>query len=124
MNATIKEAYSDTVAAGTVISQSVSSGSKVEIGSSVEIVVSLGKEQVTVPNVVSYDEDRAKQELEAIGLTVSFREINDDQAVGKVIDQSVIGGTRVDKGTTIELTVSLGPAGSSEGSGGSGATTP
>lgn len=124
LNATIKEAYSDTVAAGTVISQSVSSGSKVEIGSSVEIVVSLGKEQVTVPNVVSYDKDRAKQELEAIGLTVSFREINDDQAVGKVIDQSVIGGTRVDKGTTIELTVSLGPAGSSEGSGGSGATTP
>ena len=124
LNATIKEAYSDTVAAGTVISQSVASGSKVEIGSSVEIVVSLGKEQVTVPNVVSYDKDRAKQELEAIGLTVSFREINDDQAVGKVIDQSVIGGTRVDKGTTIELTVSLGPAGSSEGSGGSGATTP
>ena len=124
LNATIKEAYSDTVAAGTVISQSVSSGSKVEIGSSVEIVVSLGKEQVTVPNVVSYDKDRAKQELEAIGLTVNFREINDDQAVGKVIDQSVIGGTRVDKGTTIELTVSLGPAGSSEGSGGSGATTP
>lgn len=44
---TITEEYSDTVAEGSVISQSVASGSYVDMGTSVALVVSLGKETVS-----------------------------------------------------------------------------
>ena len=119
LNVTVKEAYSTTVTAGMVISQSVQSGSQIESGSTVEIVVSLGKEQVEVPNVVSYTEERATQELSAKGLTVSVKKKNSNDPIGTVIAQNPVGGTKVDAGTTVEITISIGPA-SSETSGGSG----
>ncbi len=44
---TVTEAYSDTVAAGCVISQSISSGTYVDMGTSVNFVVSLGEEETS-----------------------------------------------------------------------------
>ncbi|MCC8081374.1 MAG: PASTA domain-containing protein, partial [Lachnospiraceae bacterium] len=44
---TVTEEYSDTVSEGLVISQSVSSGSYVDMGTSVDLVISLGAEEVT-----------------------------------------------------------------------------
>ncbi|MCC8028387.1 MAG: Stk1 family PASTA domain-containing Ser/Thr kinase [Lachnospiraceae bacterium] len=43
----VTEEYSDTVSEGLVISQSVSSGSYVEMGTSVDLVISMGAEEVT-----------------------------------------------------------------------------
>ncbi len=44
---TVTEDYSDTVSEGLVISQSVTSGSYVDMGTSVDLVISLGAEEVT-----------------------------------------------------------------------------
>lgn len=44
---TITEEYSDTYSEGTVISQSISSGSYVDMGTSVDLVISLGEEEVS-----------------------------------------------------------------------------
>lgn len=118
LNVTVKEVYDSGVTAGNVISQSTAGGTKVDAGATVEIVVSLGREQIEVPNVISYTRDRAAQDLSAKGLNVTVKETHSSEAAGTVIGQNPVGGTKVDAGATVEITVSLGPAPSSEPTGG------
>ncbi|MDD6667948.1 MAG: Stk1 family PASTA domain-containing Ser/Thr kinase [Lachnospiraceae bacterium] len=109
----ISQAYSDTVAAGMVISQSVS-GTQVK-GTKVNLVVSLGKkpeeqpETVSVPNVVGLSQSDAASKLQSSGLTVGniTQDYSDSVAAGQVISQSV-SGSQV-KGTKVNLVISLGP---------------
>jgi serine/threonine protein kinase len=114
----ISQAYSDTVAAGMVISQSVS-GTQVK-GTKVDLVVSLGKkpeeqtqtqtnETVSVPNVVGLSQSDAASKLQSSGLTVGniTQDYSDSVAAGQVISQSV-SGSQV-KGTKVNLVISLGP---------------
>ena len=58
LNTEIQQDYSDTVAIGKVISVNPSEGTKVDAGSTITLVVSLGEEnkQVEVPNVIGQDE--------------------------------------------------------------------
>lgn len=67
--------YSDTVDEGYVISQSPSSGSSVDKGSTVTIVVSKGSDpnsKVDVPNLTGDTLSEAKSELSSIGLSITF----------------------------------------------------
>lgn len=101
--------YSDTVEAGKVISQNPSGGSA-KTGSTVTIVVSQGQKSVTVPKVTGDSEADATKALEAEGLKVSVdKAYSDTVAEGKVISQSVASGKIVPAGTTVTITVSLGP---------------
>ncbi|NEG70135.1 Stk1 family PASTA domain-containing Ser/Thr kinase [Bifidobacterium choloepi] len=70
LNVTYTEEYSDTVAAGTIISTSVAAGTTLHWGDSVSAVVSLGPQMVTLPNVVGMSTDEATSTLEALGLQV------------------------------------------------------
>ena len=65
LNTEIQQDYSDTVAIGKVISVNPSEGTKVDAGSTITLVVSLGEEnkQVEVPNVIGQDEATAKKSL-------------------------------------------------------------
>ena len=65
----VSEAYSETVAAGDVISQTPAADAEVAIGSAVDYVVSLGVEQVAVPDVRERSEADATAAIEAVGLT-------------------------------------------------------
>ncbi len=107
LKAEIVEETSRTVEKGYVISQEVEADSEAYAGDTIKIHVSTGTgiKQVTVQNVVGQTEENAKSTLEGQGLkvTISYVEATTDN--GKVSKQSVTGGTTVDEGTTITLTV-------------------
>ncbi len=83
-------------------------------GSTVNLIVSGGPSQVAVPSVKGQSESAATQAIQAKGLDVNVTPktlSSGDPNVGRVIEQDPAGGTTVDPGTTVTLTV--GVAGSS-----------
>ncbi|MHC4687787.1 MAG: PASTA domain-containing protein, partial [Planctomycetota bacterium] len=101
--------YNDTVAYGLVISQNPTADTQVPIGSSVDLVVSLG--QPTVPDVVGMTEPNATTEITSVdNLTVGnvTYEYNDVIAADIVLSQNPSAGTAVPIGSTVDLVVSLG----------------
>jgi beta-lactam-binding protein with PASTA domain len=107
----IDGAYSDTVPLGTVQGQLPDPGTRLAEGSPVVINVSLGIEQVAVPDLEERSADEAAQLLAEAGLEGEFiEEFSDDHPEpGQVLSQSVAPGTQVDKGSTVEVVVSAGP---------------
>lgn len=114
LKVSIKEAYSDDVAKGEVISQTPSHGSKVSKNTTVVITVSKGKKEdqtVSVPNLRYYTESEASQELQRFGLSLGsvLTEYSDSVEKGLVIRQRISSGSKVKKGTAVGIYVSLGP---------------
>ncbi|HEX2259516.1 MAG TPA: Stk1 family PASTA domain-containing Ser/Thr kinase [Actinomycetota bacterium] len=101
---------SDTVAAGFVISQDPEDGRKVTEGASVQLVISEGKEQVTVPNLINRTQAEASQLLEEAGLDLGqvSREPSDSTEEGRVISQSPRPNSQLDSGDPVDLVVSSG----------------
>ncbi len=100
---------SDTVEAGKVCSQSAAPGTKAQVLSVITYSVSLGKEQVTVPDVAGKSVNEARDILAKAGLgsdtTNSYSDIVKKDVV---ISQSVAKDTKVNKGTVVTVEVSLG----------------
>ena len=106
----ITEGSSDEVTEGRVISQSVVSGTKMDQGKTIDLVISTGSDAPTVPNVTGADFDDAQETLEALGYVVKEEtQYHATVAEGNVVSQSVAANTKAAKGTTITLYVSLGP---------------
>jgi beta-lactam-binding protein with PASTA domain len=106
---TVTYEYSDTVANGNVISQNPTGGTAVPIGSSVDLVVSLG--QPEVPNVVGMTEPNAIAAVTAVdNLTVGTvtYEYSDTVTAGLVISQNPVAYTVVPIGSTVDLVISSG----------------
>lgn len=100
---------SDTVAEGYIISQSVTPGTKCEPGTFISFVVSEGKEMVLIPSCLYRDLVELKAELAELGLAVSVtEEYSDNVQQGKIVRQNPKELTEVEKGTMVELVVSLG----------------
>ncbi|MHC4062621.1 MAG: PASTA domain-containing protein, partial [Planctomycetota bacterium] len=101
--------YNDTIAATVVISQNPAAGTTVSVGSSVDLVVSLGQPQV--PNVVGETEPNAAAAITAVDNlavgTVTY-DYNDTVAQGLIISQTPVAGARVPIGSSVDLVVSLG----------------
>jgi beta-lactam-binding protein with PASTA domain len=108
----VSEEYSE-MPIGVIIKQSPKGGEKVEAGTSISMVVSLGEEiyTTTVPNMIGLDVDQAKTALEREGLALGNIDYapNNDFPMNLVIGQSVSPGESVDSGTPIDLTISAGP---------------
>ena len=109
-----KEAYSDDVTKGEVISQTPSHGSRVSKNTTVVITISKGKKEdttVSVPNLRYYTESEARQELQRVGLSLGsvLTEYSDSVEKGLVIRQRISSGSKVKKGTAVGIYVSLGP---------------
>ena len=109
------ESYDSTVQSGYVISQSPDGETTAPEGSTITIRVSQGEEntKVRVPNVIGETEENAIVILTENGLTVgTVSQTNNEDAslVDKVCYQSYSVGSYVDKGTVIDLRVSIGPA--------------
>ena len=101
---------SDEVPAGDVISCDPAPGTEVEEGTEVTIVVSLGVEQVSVPDLRNRTASDAQSVLSSAGLSGSAsEEYSDSVEAGKVISQSIDPGKKVDKGTSVDYVVSKGP---------------
>jgi len=94
---------------GTVIDQNPDGGTRVEEGSTVRILVSLGPEQVEVPRVVGEPLDEATQILSNAGFRWTTRQVFSPGAPeGQVIKQNPKPGEQAEKGASVVLTVSRG----------------
>jgi len=105
---------------GRVLSQSPSAGTSLPEGSTVSIVVSSGVERVAMPGVVGLERPDAVAELRAAGLVVNVVEEETDvpAQAGRVLSQEPSGGTRVERGSEVAITVGRpAPASDTDGSG-------
>jgi len=101
----------DVTAQGKVFDQDPKPGTKVDKGALVTIKVSSGSAPAPVPNQVGQNVDDATAALEAAGFNVTTEQRADDRRPeGTVLAQDPKGGTTANRGTTVKLTVSTGPA--------------
>lgn len=108
------EQYSDSVPKGKVCGTDPVVGSSVKKGTSVTLIISKGpqNQMVRVPNLINKKLEVAKEALADAGLEAPAEPTyvySETVAEGRVVSQSVKTGTRVEIGTTIDFTVSLGP---------------
>jgi beta-lactam-binding protein with PASTA domain len=99
------------VPSGSVISQSPVSGTQVNTGSAVSLVVSSGPPQVAVPNVVGLAQAAATSAITGATLMVGTVTTASSTTVpsGSVISQSPVSGTQVNIRSAVSLVVSSGP---------------
>ncbi len=135
LNYKVVEEYSNNVARGTVIRQSIPEGREVKIGTTVTITVSKGAKndtnaqiqqatsttttttkptttkstdtRPTVANVVGKTETNAKTSLKDFNVSVTYGYC-DSVAKGKVISQNPKGNTKAKEGSTVTIVVSVG----------------
>lgn len=107
-----KEEYNKDVEKDHIISQDPTYMEKfhnVKKGSEVKVVVSLGTEKTTVPDLKGMTEEEVEKALEEAKLKVEFIEENSTKVeAGKVISQETSAGTEVDAGETIKVHISKG----------------
>ena len=112
LNADPQYAFDSTVPNGNVISVNPAGGTTLSEGSSVTLTVSQGPEMVQVPNVVGKTEAEARATMtgDPYYLTVSNVTTQYDDTVpeGSVISQSVGDGSWEQKGSSVDLVISLG----------------
>ncbi len=95
---------------GIVMKASVEKGALVDEGTNVILTVSAGSEGVELDDVVGMSEAEATATLGKSGFVVNKTESHDPYIkAGNVITQSPAAGSKVPKGTTVTITVSLGP---------------
>lgn len=100
---------SDAVQAGQVFKQSIEPGTTVKEGTKIAFTIAVAPAQSTVPNVVGLTEAEARAAFDKAKLGFDYAvAYNDKVEKGKVIAQSIAGGTNVRQGTTVSVTVSLG----------------
>ena len=104
--------FDETVPAGNVISQDPAANSNAPEGTRVNLVVSQGTEQVTVPDMTDMTIEEARQAADKYGLVLvqASSENSSDVEVNHIIRTDPEGGTSVAKGSTVEYVMSLGTA--------------
>jgi eukaryotic-like serine/threonine-protein kinase len=108
LEVSVEEQESD-VAEGDVISQNPAAGTRVSRGARVTIVVSTGKPQAAVPDVVGMSPERAASRLSSAGLSAVRQErtVTDPDQDGVVIEQRPGAGTQVDEGSQVVIVVGV-----------------
>ena len=106
LNPIFEEENSDEVEAGIVIEQSIAEGEEVLAGSDITVKVSLGIEQVEVPDLTGCTEEEAKTKIEAAKLKWKTTYKTTDSSKGNgVVEQSISPKSIVDKNTEITITI-------------------
>jgi serine/threonine protein kinase len=95
---------------GIIIGQDPATGELLEVGQAVNVIVSAGKAQTSVPDLVGLtSKEIAKSTLEAAQLVLGRVTPEDsDKPEGTVLEQDIDPNTSVDIGTLISITVSNG----------------
>ena len=97
-------AYSETAAAGTVVSQVPSGVVSAAKGSTITLVVSKGSKFVFIPNIYSIETTKAMATLKDLGLKVKVRSIG-KKTIKYVTNVSPKVGAKVLRGTVVTITV-------------------
>ena len=106
---TVSEVSSGSVPPGVVLSQDPAGGARVPFNSAVDLVVSLGPEPVTVPDVVGLFQGDAEAALLDVELTVgTITQVSSPTVpFGEVISQTPAAGTSALTGSAVDLEVSI-----------------
>jgi beta-lactam-binding protein with PASTA domain len=105
----VTTAASKEVAQGRVISQQPEAGDRVAPGDKVDFVVSEGKPQVPLPDVVGQNKDDAADQLRSEGLRVVLTQRDADDPKDEVVEMQPPAGTDVADGSKVTLFWSDGP---------------
>ena len=102
--------HDDSVAKGSVISQSVTPGKKVSAGTTINLVLSSGTDKVNIQSFVGKDEEDLLSWASQNGLNASKQkdEFSSNYEEGTIISMSPSSGS-VSKGSTITYVLSRGP---------------
>ncbi|RJQ43928.1 MAG: Stk1 family PASTA domain-containing Ser/Thr kinase [Gaiellales bacterium] len=108
------DAYSDTVPEGSIISQDPAAGTEVQKGSTVKYTVSKGSEpagDTEVPDLEGMTQSEAQTALNAKKLVLGSvsEDYSDSVPAGRVMSQSPAAGQKIPEGSTVNITLSLGP---------------
>jgi eukaryotic-like serine/threonine-protein kinase len=106
----VSEQSSDEIDEGRVISQRPARDTMVAEGTQVDLVVSLGREMTTVPDLVRLTEDEALSRLREEGLVAGdrSREFSSEVPEGRIISSDPEAGEEVPAGTRVAYVVSSG----------------
>jgi serine/threonine-protein kinase len=105
----VTESTSESIATGRVISQDPAAGDSVDPGSDVDFVVSTGRPQVELPDVVGQPKDDAANALRGKGLRVVLTQRDEDDPKDQVIEMQPPAGTKVGETSKVTLFWSDGP---------------
>jgi beta-lactam-binding protein with PASTA domain/predicted Ser/Thr protein kinase len=102
---------SGAVADGQVFKQDPPAGTEVQRGDTISYWVSTGKPQATVPALANMSQADATNALTAAGLKLGnvSSELSESVPAGYVIRQDPPAGQKVDKGSTVDIVLSIGP---------------
>jgi len=101
--------YNNDVAQGSIFFQDPSGGENVEPGTAVNVTVSLGPEQVEVPEVYGLSVAAAQTSLSNVGLNSTPIEVEGDEPAGTALATEPGVGAMLDPGSTVSLYYSAGP---------------
>lgn len=103
--------FDATAAKDTVLDANPAVGSSASEGSTITLTVSQGQKPVRVPQLVGASVDNARATLAKIGLKLNVDQQTASDLIpnGTIISQAQSGGSLVDPGSTVGLTVSTGP---------------
>jgi serine/threonine-protein kinase len=100
------ERHDPAIAAGTIVEQRPGAGSTVPRDSEVAVIVSLGPDNVDVPDVVGQTLASARTRIAAAGLTVgAVEEVEGAGTPGLVNDTTPNGGEHAARGSAVHLSV-------------------
>jgi beta-lactam-binding protein with PASTA domain/predicted Ser/Thr protein kinase len=108
LKVTIDREFSNKVKEGFATRTVPPEGVSVTKGTRVRLLVSRGPEQVTVPDVTGLSRESAEARLREEHLAVAVEEQESDEPEGDVVSQTPSGGTEVQRGDTVTITVSTG----------------
>lgn len=111
LHVSIKERiYDPEIIAGNIIKQSIEPNTIVNLGQSVELTVSKGKELIKVPRITGFTLDSVEKLIRDYGFEIGVKtnEVN-DAPVNTVIKQLPEANEMAEAGTKIDIVVSLGP---------------
>lgn len=100
LEADVVTRFDDDVDRGVVIGSDPGSGASVARGDTVTLVVSKGRDLVTVPDIVGKTLDELNQALEDAGLRPGEASGN---AKGRPFDTDPEPGSRVERGTSVDI---------------------
>jgi serine/threonine-protein kinase len=98
----VSQQYSDSVAAGLVISQEPKEGTLFK-GDTVKLLASLGPELIAVPDVVAAGVDDATSTLQEAGFQVDVEQAPGYIGLGYVFSMDPQAGTELPKGSTVTI---------------------
>ncbi|MBI5696380.1 MAG: PASTA domain-containing protein [Nitrospirae bacterium] len=106
-----REEFHPTAPEGTVISQVPAPGSKVKKGRNISVVLSLGRQEITVPELYGESFRRAQIVLKQAGLTLGeVARVPSSEPGESVIAQEPAAQSVIQRGGALDLLVSSGPA--------------